>query len=66
MNPIEAETFRFSPRNHSAATPPTSANGTFVRISTPCAVDPNVAYSSPKMIATEIGSTIISRRDARS
>ena len=36
MKPTDADRFRVRPRSHSAAMPPTSANGTFSRISSAC------------------------------
>ena len=65
MNPTEAERFSVMPRIHSAAMPPTAANGTFTRINSAHRTRPNVTISSRKMIASESGTTSASRAVAR-
>ena len=52
---MEADRFRFNPLSHSAAMPPTSANGTFRRMRLACLTEWNVANSNAKIIAIETG-----------
>ena len=66
MNPIDADRFKFIPRSHNAATPPTSAKGTLAKISIACRNELNVRYSNPKISASDAGSTSSSRFVARS
>ena len=64
MKPMEADRFRFMPRTHSAAMPPTSASGTISRISTVWRRFRNDAYSRPLIISSDKGSAIASRASA--
>ena len=65
MNPIAAERFRFSPRSHSAAMPPTAAKGTFSRISRACFTELKLENSRMKMIRIASGTTRPRRAMAR-
>ena len=65
MKPTEAGTDRYCPDSHSAATPPTMANGTLPRMSAACRTEPKVMNSTKKISPRATGTTMPRRAAAR-
>ncbi len=64
MKPTPAEIDNGMPRSHSASTPPVSASGTPLKITSASRMEPKASTSSPRISANVTGTTMDRRLDA--